>query len=439
MKVCVIGTGYVGLVTAACLASLGNDVICHDKIIQKMEMLRKGDIFLYEPVLKKIIDENIQLGRMHFSEDIKYTINNSFYIFITVPTPNAGDGSTDLTEVYNVVNIIGEQITDEKIVIIKSTVPLGTAETAKNIIVQKLKERGVQVKVEIVSNPEFLREGSAVHDFMNPDRIILGLENQNAAQKMRMLYEKFIVANIPVMVMDLRSAELAKYASNSMLATKISFINEIARLCDVTGADIKKVTKSVGSDHRIGYHFLDAGLGYGGSCFPKDIQSIIRSFEELGLKNSLLKAVDSINREQRDYFMNKIKVYFHHDLNGKKLAIWGLAFKPKTNDMREAPSLTIIQEIIGNGGKVSVFDPEAMNDAKNEMIHWENVEFCNEPYEALLNADGLVLITEWDCFANPDFYKMGSLLKNKIIFDGRNLYQPEEVRKYGFQYYGIGR
>jgi UDPglucose 6-dehydrogenase len=439
VDICVIGTGYVGLVTGACLANLGNRVICIDNDPDKISCLQTGKITFYEPGLTEIVEENMTKERLLFSQDISYGIKNAALIFITVNTPAARDGSADLTEVVNVSQKIGNYLNQDKQVIVKSTVPVGTCAKVSDLIFQIQMEQNTNFSCEVAFNPEFLKEGSAVHDFMEPDRIILGTDNLETVRLMKELYAPIISKTAcKLLVMDPRSAEITKYAANSMLATRISFVNELAKLCELTGADITKVTAGMGSDSRIGPEFLKAGLGYGGSCLPKDVQSLMKTFSNYGLNPELLKAVEQINQSQLDYFVNKIKAHFGMQLSGKVLAVWGLSFKPDTDDLREAPSLKIIKALLKAGAIIKAFDPQVKQSAGNQLAN-VNLLFCCEQYAVLEGAEALILFTEWECFKNLDFAMMKKLLKEPVIFDGRNLFEPSEVRSIGFQCYGIGR
>jgi UDPglucose 6-dehydrogenase len=443
LNICVVGTGYVGLVTGACLAAMGNQVICTDNDQAKIRRLQNGDNIIYEPGLAEILAANLHEGRLIFSKDTGYGIENSPIIFITVGTPADRDGSTDLGHVFSAVEEVGKYINADKHIIIKSTVPVGTNFKIKSILSRIQMERKTGFRCEVVSNPEFLREGSAVNDFMYPDRIVVGTDNSDAVRLLRKIYLPVMCnAHCQLLIMDPPSAEISKYAANYMLAARISFINELAKLCDMTGADITKIARGIGSDHRIGPSFLQAGLGYGGSCFPKDIKSLGKTFSAYGLNSDLIAAVDQINQNQPHYFVNKIKAYFGSELRGKVLAVWGLTFKPETDDLRKAPSLAVIKELLAAGTVVKAFDPQLRHTAKEKEVSEltkSNLLLCNDQYEILKEAEALIVVTEWDCFKNPDFPKMKELMREKVIFDGRNIFEPTTVRNCGFHYYGVGR
>jgi UDPglucose 6-dehydrogenase len=384
----------------------------------------------------------MQKERLDFTLNIGCAIENASIIFITVNTPAGSDGSADLTKIFNVAKSIGDFINNNKQVIVKSTVPVGTCAKINELISKIQMERETYFPFEVAFNPEFLKEGSAVNDFMQPDRIVIGTDNETTIQLATDLYSPITQkGNCPLLIMDLQSAELTKYAANCMLATRISFINELAQLCELTGADITQVSRGIGSDKRIGVHFLQAGLGYGGSCFSKDVKSLTATLAEYGLNTDLLKAVEQINQSQREHFINKIKAYYGTELNGKTLAVWGLTYKPETDDLRESPALTVIKELLSRGAKVKVFDPQWSNLKLQIPAEFDPAKlvFCREQYEALEAADALLLITEWECFQKPDFEKIKRLLKTRVIFDGRNIYDPDIIRKAGFRYYGIGR
>lgn len=439
MKICMVGTGYVGLVSGTCLAEIGNDVICIDNNKEKIDMLNNNIVPIYEPRLEELIESNRQAQKLSFSTDIKYGIERSDLIFIAVGTPTSSDGSADLSCVFSVAKDIGNYINGYKVVVNKSTVPVGTAEKVKNIILDTMKERGVEFEFDVVSNPEFLKEGAAVEDFMRPDRVVIGADNKKASDLMMELYSPFVKNGHPVILVDTKSSEIIKYASNCMLALRISFMNEISKLCEFYGADVLKVRQGLGTDKRIGMPFLYAGVGYGGSCFPKDVKAMIKMFQEIGEDSKLFEAIDEINEKQKERFYNKILNHFNNNLNGKKIAIWGLAFKPNTDDMREAPSVYIINRLLDEGAKVFVYDPKALKEAKKIFGENKRIVYVDNQYDALIDADTLVLMTEWNCFKEPDFDKIFSLLKEKVIFDGRNIYDPDKIRSLGFNYYSIGR
>jgi UDPglucose 6-dehydrogenase len=433
MKITVIGTGYVGSVTGSCLADLGNEVICLDIDKDKIERFKKGEIPIYEPGLSDLIKRNVREGRLIFTTDKKKAIQDSDVIFIAVGTPSADDGSVDLRYIESAAKDIGEHMNRYKVIVDKSTVPVGTADRVKSIIKQSI--NGKKHEFDLVSNPEFLREGEAIKDFMNPDRIVIGADNSKPKEMMLRIYAGIERTGKPILITDVKSAELIKYASNAMLATRISFMNEVARLCEKTGADIKMISKGMGLDTRIGPRFLQAGVGYGGSCFPKDVRGLISTGNDYGVEFKILKAVDNVNEEQKKWIIPKI-IKEMKDVKGKNISIWGLAFKPKTDDMREAPSITIITELQALGAKITAFDPESEANAKKML---KDVKYAKTPYDALEDCDALVIVTEWDEFRNLDKEKMKKLMKNPLIFDGRNLYSRSEMKKLGFRYIGIGR
>jgi len=439
MKLTIIGTGYVGLVTGACLADVGNQVLCLDLDQRKIDILKSGGIPIYEPGLKEIVANNIAAGRLRFTTDIAESVAWGDIQVIAVGTPPGEDGSADLQYVVAAARNIGRHMTSPKIVIDKSTVPVGTADKVRDAVAEELKQRSQNIKFSVVSNPEFLKEGAAVEDFMRPDRIVIGAEEDETIEAMRKLYAPFQRNHDRIMVMDIRSAELTKYAANAMLATRISFMNELALLAEKLGADIESVRKGMGSDPRIGYHFLYPGIGYGGSCFPKDVQALIRTAHAAGIELKLLDAVERVNYAQKHVLANKIIARFGENLSGKKFAIWGLAFKPNTDDMREAPSLVLIEDLTRRGATVVAFDPVAMAEAKHTLAANPNVSFTHDAMSALQDADALAIATEWKTFRAPDFVAVKAALKTPVIFDGRNLYEPETMRENGFDYYPIGR
>lgn len=439
MKISVIGTGYVGLVTGTCFADMGNDVICVDIDEKKIENLKNGIIPIYEPGLEEMVKRNHKEERLNFTTDLKDAVEKSLFCFIAVGTPPGEDGSADLKHVLSVASGIGKYMNGYKIIVDKSTVPVGTAEKVKEAVKRELNSRGVNLEFDIVSNPEFLKEGAAIEDFMKPDRVVVGTDNVRTAELMKELYAPFMRNNFRVITMDIKSAEITKYAANCMLATRISFMNEIANICDICGADVDMVRQGIGSDTRIGHKFLFPGVGYGGSCFPKDIKALIKTSEELKYDSKVLKAVEDVNEAQKKIMANKILKHFNGDVKGKTFAVWGLSFKPKTDDMREAPSLVIIDNLIKNGAKIHAFDPEAMKEAKKILPESETVKYFDNSYKALSGADAVVLVTEWGAFREPDFDKMKGLMKGNVIFDGRNQYNPKIVREKGFIYYSIGR
>ena len=432
MKVCVIGTGYVGLVAGTCLAEMGNNVICVDNDIKKLEQLKQGIIPIYEPGLEDLIKSNVLEGRLEFSSDLDYAVKKSLICFIAVGTPQGEDGSADLQYVMQVAENIGKSINGYKVIVDKSTVPVGTAERVAEIIKAQTNEA-----FDVVSNPEFLKQGAAVEDFIRPDRVIIGVNSEKAKNIMLELYEPFVRNQNPIITMDTRSAEMVKYASNSFLAVKISYANEIANLCEAVGADANMVRLGMCADTRIGTKFLYPGLGYGGSCFPKDVKAILKTAKDYGTQCPIIESADKTNKRQRQLFIDKIIKRFGEDLNGFTFAVWGLAFKPKTNDMREAPSITIISALLSRGAKIKAYDPKAYDCAK--IIFGDKIEYADSSYEALKDADCMLLITEWNEFRRPDYEKMKLLMKHPIIFDGRNQYNVEKMRANGFEYYQVGR
>ncbi len=439
MKICVVGTGYVGLVSGACFAEMGNDVICVDTNAEKIKKLNENIIPIYEPRLDELVKNNKEAGRLSFTTDIKTGIESSLLIFIAVGTPTDEDGSADLKYVFKVAEDIAFYINSYKIVVDKSTVPVGTADKVREIILNGQKKLNKNFEFDVVSNPEFLKEGAAIDDFMKPDRIVIGSDNPRTSEIMKELYGQFVKNGHPIIMMDVKSAEITKYAANCMLATRISFMNEISLLCEKSGADVTKVRVGLGSDGRIGMPFLYAGLGYGGSCFPKDVKALIKTFSDMGDESLLLKAVEDINQKQRARFIDKILKHFKNDIKHKTFSMWGLAFKPNTDDMREAPAITIINSLIKNGAKVKCYDPQATNETKRLLGENPNVEYFKNQYDALKGSDGLLLVTEWNCFREPDFQKIFAALKEKVIFDGRNIYDPEVIERNGFVYYSVGR
>lgn len=431
MKITVVGTGYVGLVTGTCLAETGNHVFCVDIDERKVNKLKNGQITIYEPGLEKLFERNLKEERLAFTTSLKEGLQEAEIVFLALPTPPGEDGSADLQYILGVANEIGKVLTDYKIIIDKSTVPVGTAEKVRDAIAKNYKG-----EFDVVSNPEFLREGVAVDDFLKPDRIVIGTTSERAKTLLTELYAPYVRQGNPIIFMDERSAELTKYAANAFLATKISFMNEIAQMCERLGADVDMVRKGIGSDERIGKRFLFPGIGYGGSCFPKDVKALMHSAKEAGYTFQILDAVTEVNEKQKSHLVTKIKRYFG-DVTGKKFALWGLAFKPNTDDIREAPALEIIEELLNAGASVSAFDPEAMNNVKR--IIGERVCFCETPYDCLQNADALIIATEWNEFRTPDFDKILSMLKEPVIFDGRNVFDVAAMEKKGFHYESIGR
>ena len=439
MKIAVIGSGYVGLVTGTCLAEMGNEVICLDIDQAKINSLNKGIIPIYEPGLTEMVKTNLAEGRLNFSTNLPRAIKESLFVFIAVGTPPGEDGSADLQYVLDVAREIGSSMEKYLIVINKSTVPVGTAQKVRQVIEQQLATRQKsKFKFDVVSNPEFLREGEAVNDFLEPDRVIIGTDSSEASEHLRELYAPFVENGNPILFMDILSAELTKYAANAMLASRISFMNELSHLCDATGANIEMVRRGIGSDNRIGMPFLHAGLGYGGSCFPKDVKALIQTFKEKKLDSYLLSAVSKVNQRQRDYFLSKILNYFKNDLSGLTMAVWGLAFKPHTDDMREAPSIDVINALRSRGVKIKVYDPVAIKTAR-KILGEEQIEYLEDEYEVLTGAEALLLLTEWPQFKRPDFNRVKSIMKKNLIFDGRNQYRPQKMKELGFTYFSIGR
>jgi UDPglucose 6-dehydrogenase len=439
MKLTIIGTGYVGLVSGACLADVGNSVLCLDLDPRKVDILNSGGIPIYEPGLKEIVANNVAAGRLRFTTDVAEGVAWGDVQMIAVGTPPGEDGSADLQYVLSAARNIGKHMTATKIIVDKSTVPVGTADKVRAAIAEELKLRKMDTPFSVVSNPEFLKEGAAVEDFMRPDRIVVGADNDETIDVMRQLYAPFQRNHDRIMVMDIRSAELTKYAANAMLATRISFMNELALLAEKLGADIESVRRGIGSDPRIGYQFLYPGIGYGGSCFPKDVQALQRTGQEVGIAMKLLDAVERVNYAQKHVLTEKIVARFGADLKGKTFAMWGLAFKPNTDDMREAPSLVLIDDLTKRGAKIVAFDPVAISEAKRMLGSNVNVSFADSPMSALKDCDALLIVTEWKTFRAPDFAAMKVQLKSPIVFDGRNLYEPAAMRELGFSYYPIGR
>ena len=432
MNLAVIGTGYVGLVTGTCFAEMGNDVICVDINEDKVRSLRNGKMTIYEPDLDVLFERNLQQGRLHFTTSLEEAVKQSKILFLALPTPEGEDGSADLSYVLNAGYEIGKLINEYKIIVDKSTVPVGTAEKVQEAISMNAK-----ADFDVVSNPEFLREGIAVEDFMKPDRVVIGTSSDRARKMMEQLYEPFVRQGNPIIFMDERSAEMTKYAANSYLAARISFMNDIANLCELLDCDVDLVRKGVGSDYRIGKRFLFPGIGYGGSCFPKDVKALAKAADDTGYKMEILNAVMKVNERQRLVLVKKLDDYFDGNYDGKKIAVWGISFKPNTDDIREAPSLYIIEELLKRGAKLSVYDPEALNNF--QKIFKDQVEYCNDMYSPLTGADALLILTEWSLFRTVDFEKIASLMKEKVIFDGRNLYNLEQIEEHGFYYSSIGR
>ncbi len=432
MKIAVVGTGYVGLVTGTCFAETGNTVTCVDIDINKVEKLSNGQITIYEPGLEKLFLRNLREERLKFTTNLAEGIADAKIIFLALPTPPGEDGSADLKYILGVADELGKILKDYKVIVDKSTVPVGTAEKVRAVIA-----KNCQCEFDVVSNPEFLREGVAVEDFMKPDRVVIGTESDRARKIMGDLYAPFVRQGNPVIYMDEKSAELTKYAANSFLATKISFMNEVARLCELLGADVDMVRRGIGSDERIGKRFLFPGIGYGGSCFPKDVQALVRSASEVKYDFKILDAVMDVNEKQKVYLIPRIKKYFNNDLKGKKIALWGLAFKPNTDDIREAPALYLIDELVKAGATITAFDPEAMKNVRD--VVGDKVSFTENQYDALNNCDALIIATEWSEFRTPEFEKMTERMKNKVIFDGRNVFDLAQMKELGFYYESIGR
>ncbi len=439
MNIVVIGSGYVGLVTGTCFAEVGNNVICVDNNKEKIDKLNNGIIPIYEPGLERLVERNVKEGRLTFTTDIKDAVEKSLICFIAVGTPPDEDGSADLQYVVAVAEDIAKYMNEYKIVIDKSTVPIGTADMVSDKIKAVLAERNANFEFDVVSNPEFLKEGAAIDDFMKPDRVVIGTDNVRVGEIMRLLYAPFNRSSDRVIIMSIRSAEMTKYAANSMLATKISFMNEIAKLCEKMGADVSDVRHGIGSDTRIGYKFIYPGVGYGGSCFPKDVKALIKMATKAGVEPTLLNAVESVNDIQKKLLAEKVVKHFGEDLSGLVFGLWGLSFKPETDDMREAPAIVIINELIKRGAKIQAFDPEAMTESKRIFGENESIVYCESEYKAIENADALLLVTEWFQFRHPDFDKIKSLLRQPVVFDGRNQYSPEKLTEMGFEYYAIGR
>lgn len=432
MKIAVVGTGYVGLVTGTCFAETGNDVICIDNNVEKVKRLNKGIIPIYEPELDVLFERNTKQNRLKFSTSLQEGIEGAKIIFLALPTPPGEDGSADLKYILNVAEELGGLLKDYTVIVNKSTVPVGTADKVRDLISAKAK-----VEFDVVSNPEFLREGVAVEDFLKPERVVVGTRSERARKIMEELYEPFVRQGNPILFMDERSSEVTKYAANAFLAAKISFMNEIANICELVGADVDNVRKGIGTDSRIGKRFLFAGVGYGGSCFPKDVKALHYTAHEHHYDFKILRAVMQVNNLQREHFFEKILKKYKSNIQGKTVALWGLAFKPNTDDIRDAPALYLIERLLQSGAKVRAYDPEAMEHVK--AIFKDNVYFATDQYDAISGADFLIIATEWNIFRSPDFDKIKSALKDKVIFDGRNLYHTEHMRELGFQYYSIGR
>ena len=439
MKVSIFGTGYVGLVTGSCFAEMGNEVLCVDIDASKVARLQAGEVPIYEPGLTGMVHDNVALGQLRFTTDVVAGIEHGEIIFIAVGTPADEDGSADMQYVLSVANSIGDHMTSEKVIVDKSTVPVGTADQVAQAIEQALKARGEDIPFHVVSNPEFLKEGAAIADFMKPDRIVVGSSSAQGARLLDQLYAPFNRNHDKIVHMDVRSAELTKYAANVMLATRISLMNELANLADLLGADIEAVRRGIGMDPRIGYHFIYPGTGYGGSCFPKDVKALIHTAAQVGYETRIVAGVEAVNADQKRVLFDKLSNHFLHNLAGRTFAMWGLAFKPNTDDRREAPSLTLIHLLNAAGAKVQAYDPEANAQARRLYADNELLEVCDTRNETLVGADALLVVTEWNEFRSPDFTALKSALKVPVIFDGRNLYEPDRLRDLGFAYYAIGR
>ena len=439
MRIAVIGTGYVGLVTGTCLATMGNDVFCVDVDEEKIEGLKRGVIPIFEPGLSDMVKKNTEAGSLHFTTDLAEALKKAMVCFIAVGTPMGEDGSADLHYVLQVASSIGRVMEHELVVVDKSTVPVGTAEKVRQTVSEELEKRGVSIPFHMVSNPEFLKEGNAVGDCMRPDRIVIGADSEEATELMRELYKPFVMDTENFILMDIASAEMTKYAANAMLATKISFINEMANICERVGADVNRVRKGIGSDKRIGYSFIYPGIGFGGSCFPKDVRALLKTAEENGYQAKLLKAVEDVNRFQKEVLVEKIRARFGEDLSGRIFAVWGLAFKPDTDDCRESAAIFVVKSLTAAGARVQAYDPKACAEARDFYLKGNDaVSYFEGKYEVLKNADALLLLTEWKEFRSPDFYEIKEHLKTPVIFDGRNQYSARNVNRYGIEYVQIG-
>jgi len=437
VKIAVVGTGYVGLVTGTCFAESGNEVICVDTDAAKIERLRRGEIPIYEPGLEEMVRRNAREERLRFTGDIGEAVAAARVIFIAVGTPPGEDGSADLQYVLQVARDVGRLMTEPTVVVNKSTVPVGTADLVRAALAEELARRGVAVPFDVVSNPEFLKEGNAIDDFMKPDRVIVGCAEPRSAELMKELYAPFVRTEHPILIMDVRSSEMTKYAANAMLATKISFMNGVANLCERVGADVDMVRKGIGSDSRIGYSFIFPGAGYGGSCFPKDVQALCRTGRQYDYPLDLLEAVEAVNYRQKQVLFAKLAAAFDGKLAGRTVAVWGLAFKPNTDDMREAPALVVIDELLRAGAAVRAYDPAAMHEA--QKLLGDRITYCTRSYDALEGADALVIVTEWHDFRHPDFERIKKLLRRPLVVDGRNIFDPARMRQLGFEYHSIGR
>jgi UDPglucose 6-dehydrogenase len=439
MRLAMVGTGYVGLVTGTCFSEMGHEVVCVDVDEGKIAALQRGEIPIYEPGLEELVMSNVEDGRLTFTTDIKQAIEDALVVFVAVGTPPQPDGTADLKYVLAVAASVGEHMNGYKIVVDKSTVPVGTADKVRDTIAAEQAKRGVSHEYDVVSNPEFLREGAAIDDFMNPDRVVIGCDDSRTDVLMRELYASFVRDGRPILTMSTRSAEMTKYAANSMLATKISFINEMANICDRAGADIGDVRAGIGADARIGYSFISPGIGYGGSCFPKDVKALLTTAKEFDYHSRILESVDAVNDDQKLVMMEKIQLYFRGDLKGKTFAVWGLAFKPDTDDVREAPALKLIAALLDAGATVRAYDPKAAEATQRELGNPEGIAYIDDHYDTLDGADGLLLATEWPQFRNPDFTRMKNVLRTPVIFDGRNVYNPQFMAAHGLDYISIGR
>lgn len=436
MKIAIVGTGYVGLVSGACFAEMGADVTCVDVDKRKIEMLHKGQIPIYEPGLEELVERNVADGRLHFSTDLGECLDQVKIVFSAVGTPPDEDGSADLRYVLEVAREFGRKINQYTLLVTKSTVPVGTASKVKAAVSEELAKRGVDVPFDVASNPEFLKEGDAIDDFMKPDRVVVGVESDRAKELMERLYKPFMMNNYRMIFTDVASAEMIKYAANSMLATRISFMNDIANLCEIVGADVNMVRKGIGADARIGSKFLYPGCGYGGSCFPKDVKALIRTAEQQGYRMQVLEAVEAVNERQKGILFEKFERYFNGDVAGRSVAMWGLSFKPETDDMREAPSLVLIERLLAAGCKVRAFDPIAMDEARRRL--GDKIEYCSSKYDALEGADALMIVTEWKQFRLPNWSRVAELMKGRVVIDGRNIYDRQEVEAAGLDYLRIG-
>ena len=435
MKICVVGTGYVGLVVASCLAENGNNVIGVDIDEEKIDRLSKGKSPIYEPGLGELIKRNLQEERLSFTCNLSKAVKASEIVFVAVGTPAGEDGSADMSHVLNVAESVGRAMNGYKVVVLKSTVPVGTHQRVRDTIAGLTSQ-----SFGVASNPEFLKEGAAIDDFMRPDRVVIGTDDAQVGQLMTELYRPFVRTGNPILIMDPASAEISKYAANAMLASRISFMNEIARFCETVGADVSQVRKAIGADSRIGHAFLFPGVGYGGSCFPKDIRALLHTADRKGVDLAIVRATENVNEAQKRYLLPKVLELFGGDLKTVTLAIWGLAFKPRTDDMREAPSIVLIEELVKRGAHLRVFDPEAMKEARKSLSRWEkNITYCRKSYDACEGAEGLILITEWNEFREPDFERLRGVMKRPVVFDGRNIYNPDVLSKLGFAYFGVGR